>query len=75
MSESGEPRTPKEIAQVKVEQAVRDAWLAMSELVKLENDPDAAPFVKTQEADIWTIKTKADLVLSHIRAPRLQAVS
>lgn len=69
-----EPLTPQEIAQVKVERAVRDAWLAMHELVSLESDPVAAPFVRTQEDDIWAIKSKADLVLSHLRAP-LRAVS
>lgn len=74
MSTEDEPKTPKEIAQVKVERAVRDAWLAMQELVTLEGDPIAAPFIKTQESEIWAIKTKTDLVLSHIRTP-LRAVS
>lgn len=74
MSMVDEPHTPKEITQVKVERAARDAWLAMSELVALAADPDAARFVTDQEGDIWSIKTKAELVLSKIHAP-LQAVS
>lgn len=75
MSESGEPNTPAEIAQEKVERTVRDAWLCMKEIAGMEADPIARQFLKSQEADLWSIKTTADLVLSHMNEPKLRAVS
>ena len=76
----GEPQTPKEIAEHKVEMAVRDAWLATAELYKLRLDPIAAPFVSKAEGDLWSIKTRVDLLLSEIKAeaeaaPKLRVVS
>lgn len=65
---SDEPRTPKEIAEVRVDRAVRDAWLAMNELVGLENDPDAASYVAKQLRHLSSIKTNVDLILSHAQA-------
>lgn len=72
----GEPETPREIAEHKVAMAVRDAWLATSELVKLKaQDPFARPLIIKAEGDLWSIKTRVDLLLSEIRAeqdgPRL----
>lgn len=74
----GEPETPKEIAEHKVAMAVRDAWLATSELVKLKaQDPHAGPLLIKAEGDLWSIKTRIDLLLSEIRLelePKLRVV-
>lgn len=70
MSENGEPRTPKEIAEHKVAMAVRDCWLAMGELCRLQNDPVSAPFVAEHETDLWSIQTQVALVLSDIETSR-----
>lgn len=77
MSTVEEPKTPKEIAEVRVDRAVRDAWLAMNELAGLRNDPVAAPYVAEQTRHLSSIKTNVDLILSHIEAdaPKLRAVS
>lgn len=69
----GEPQTPKEIAQVKVEMAARDAWLATSELVKLRSDPIASEFVAKVEGDLWSIKTRVDTLISELRATDTEA--
>jgi hypothetical protein len=69
-----EPRTPKEIAQYKVEMAARDAWLATAELVKLRADAIAAPcFTPKVEADLWSIKGRIDLLISELRAMDTEA--
>lgn len=69
-----EPRTPKEIAQYKVEMAARDAWLATAELVKLRADTIAAPcFTPKVEADLWSIKGRIDLLISELRAMDTEA--
>jgi hypothetical protein len=70
MSENGEPRTPKEIAEHKVAMAVRDCWLAMGELCRLRNDPEAGEFVAAHESDLWSIRTQVALVLSDIETSR-----
>ncbi|NGX99806.1 MAG: hypothetical protein G4V63_32890 [Candidatus Afipia apatlaquensis] len=72
-----EPHTPKELAQVRVERATRDAWLAMNELIGLRNDPIAGPFVAEQARHLNSIKANVDLILSHIEVgqPKLRAVS
>ncbi len=72
------PMTPKELAEVKVDHAVRDCWLASAELVKLKaQDVHAAPFILRAEGDLWSIKLRIDLLLSEIRAtePQLKVVS
>jgi hypothetical protein len=69
-----EPQTPREIAQVKVEMAARDAWLATAELVKLRADPIASPcFTPKVEADLWSIKSRVDLLISELRAMDTEA--
>jgi hypothetical protein len=69
-----EPQTPREIAQVKVEMAARDAWLATAELVKLRADAIAAPcFTPKVEADLWSIKGRIDLLISELRAMDTEA--
>jgi hypothetical protein len=69
-----EPQTPKEIAQYKVEMAARDAWLATAELVKLRSDPIAAPcFTPKIEADLWSMKSRIDLLISELRAMDTEA--
>lgn len=76
MSDDDEPHTPKELAQVRVERATRDAWLAMNELIGLRNDPVAGPFVADQVRHLSSIKTNVDLIISHIDVqPKLRAVS
>ncbi len=75
-----EPLTPSELAQHKVAMAVRDAWLATAELVRLRCDPVAAPFVASAEGDLWSILNRAQLLVSEIRAeqdnaPKLKVVS
>jgi hypothetical protein len=68
------PQTPKEIAQYKVEMAARDAWLATAELVKLRADAIAAPcFTPKVEADLWSIKSRVDLLISELRAMDTEA--
>lgn len=76
MSESGEPRTPKEIVEHKVERASRDAWLAIKELCSFRADPLAAEFVEKQEAEIRQVLFYAQLILSHIEEtkPKLRVV-
>lgn len=59
---------PKEQAEIKVDYAIRDAWLAITEAHKLMNDPVARPYVMKQRADLWSMKTKLDLLLSAIDA-------
>lgn len=73
MSENGENLTPSEIAERHVDMAVRDAWLATAALYKLRLDPVAAPFVARAEGDLWSIKTRVDLLLSAIDAPMRRA--
>jgi hypothetical protein len=69
-----EPQTPKEIAQYKVEMAARDAWLATAELVKLRTDAIAsACFTPKVEADLWSIKSRVDLLISELRAMDTEA--
>ncbi|RTL52918.1 MAG: hypothetical protein EKK40_07155 [Bradyrhizobiaceae bacterium] len=71
---TGEPSTPKEIAQDKIARAVRDAYLAMGELVKLRSDRVAGPlFSASDEADLWAIKLRADLLVSDLRADESRA--
>jgi hypothetical protein len=70
----GEPQTPQEQAQYKVEMAARDAWLATAELVKLRADAIAAPcFTPKVEADLWSIKGRIDLLISELRAMDTEA--
>jgi hypothetical protein len=70
----GEPETPKEIAQYKVEMAARDAWLATAELIKLRSDPVAHDFFTPKiEADLWSIKNRVDLLISELRAMDTEA--
>ncbi len=78
-----EPQTPNEIAQHKVEMAVRDGWLATAELFKLRCDPIAASFFTEKvEADLWSMKMRIDTVIDDLRAehgerklPKLRMVS
>jgi len=70
----GEPQTPKEQAQYKVEMAARDAWLATAELVKLRADAIASDcFTPKIEADLWSIKSRVDLLISELRAMDTEA--
>jgi hypothetical protein len=70
----GEPETPKEVAQYKVEMAARDAWLATAELVKLRSDAIASDcFTPKIEADLWSIKNRVDLLISELRAMDTEA--
>jgi hypothetical protein len=70
----GEPQTPKEQAQYKVEMAARDAWLATAELIKLRSDPVAHDFFTPKiEADLWSIKNRVDLLISELRAMDTEA--
>jgi hypothetical protein len=63
-----EPQTPREIAQVKVEMAARDAWLAVQDLAKLRNDPIAKPaFTPRVEADLWSAYNTLNATLTCIR--------
>lgn len=67
-------RTPKEIAEVKAEMAVRDAWLAVTEASQLFKDEVSRPFIVRQRDDLSSMKTKLDLLLSAVEgeiAPRL----
>lgn len=75
MSENGEPNTPAELARERVARTVKDAWLAMHELTKLENDPIAQPFIRENHDDLWSIKFKTDLVLSHMSASEMKVAS
>ena len=59
MSENDEPHTPKELAQVRVERATRDAHLALSELEGFVADPIAEEFVRTQAKYLTEIHAKA----------------
>lgn len=68
MDADGEPRSPKEIAEHKVAMAVRDCYLASADLYRLRLDPIAAPFVAAQEGELWSVKTRMDLLISEIRA-------
>jgi hypothetical protein len=71
-----EPQTPREQAQYKVEMAARDAWLATAELVKLRSDPIAAPcFTPKIEADLWSMKSRIDLLISELRAMDTEATN
>lgn len=76
MSENGEPQTPREQAEHKVERASRDAWLATRELCSFRADPLAAEFVARQEAEIRQVLFYAQLILSHIdeTKPKLRIV-
>lgn len=56
----GEPISPREILQHKIEMAVRDAHLAMGELVKLRTDPASHEFFNSVEGDLWSIKTRVE---------------
>jgi hypothetical protein len=63
-----EPRTPREEAQVKVEMAARDAWLAAQDLNRLRNDPIAKPaFTPRVEADLWSAYNELGALLTCIR--------
>lgn len=65
----GEPSSPKEIAQYKVEMATRDAWLASAELFRLCCDPIAKEFFTPRvEADLWSVKSRIDTIISDLRA-------
>lgn len=69
-----EPCTPKEIAQDKIGRAVRDAYLATAELIKLRSDPVAGPlFTSRDEGDLWSIKTRVDVLCSDLRADETRA--
>ncbi len=71
------PKTPKEKLHERVHLAARDAWLAMNELAGLRLDPEAAPFVEEELSRLSSVKTNAELILSHVSVsgPRLRAVS
>lgn len=64
MSEAGQAFTPKEEVEIKAEMAVRDAWLAVTDVCNLHSDPLARPIIRRQEADLWSIKNKIDLLLT-----------
>jgi hypothetical protein len=66
-----EPQTPKEQAQIKVEMAARDCWLAASDLYKLRLDPIAKEFFSAQvEGELWSIKARIDSIIDDIRGER-----
>jgi hypothetical protein len=66
MSENGEPLTPREQAEIKVELTVRDAWLSVTETCQMFNDPTSRPFVENLRDDIMSMRTKLDLLASAI---------
>ena len=70
MSETGEPHTPREITQHKVDMAVRDAWLAVTDISNMFKDPIAREFITKHESDISSLQTKAALILGAIDATR-----
>jgi hypothetical protein len=67
MSENQEPHTPSEEAEIKAELAVRDAWLAVTAASKMFNDPVSRPYIERQADDIFSMRTKLDLLASAIR--------
>jgi hypothetical protein len=64
MSENGEPLTPREQAEIRAELAVRDAWLSVTEACKMYGDPTARPFIENLRDDIFSMRTKLDLLAS-----------
>lgn len=56
MTENGEPHTPKEEMQIKVELLARDLFIASKSLHKLSFDPMAAQFIATVEGDLWSVR-------------------
>jgi hypothetical protein len=66
MSENQEHFTPKEEAEIKAELTVRDAWLAVTAASKMFNDPISRPYIERQADDIFSMRTKLDLLASAI---------
>jgi hypothetical protein len=75
LEELGEPEVSN--LQHAVAMAVRGAYEATSELIKLRCDPEAARFVAAEEGNLFAVKCRIDLLLSEIRAdaePKLRVV-
>jgi hypothetical protein len=68
LDEDQGPSSIQEIAQHTVAMAVRGAYEATSELVRLRCDPVAGPLVALSEGELWACKGRLDLLLSEIRA-------
>ena len=66
MSENHEPLTPREEAEIRAELTVRDAWLAVTEASHMFNDPTSRPFIVNLSDDVFSMKTKLDLLASAI---------
>ena len=70
MSENGEPLTPKEEAEIKVELTVRDAWLSVTETCKMHSDPIARQFIERQFGEICSMHAKLSLLAAAIEVSR-----
>lgn len=72
------PASAHEIAAHSVGMAVRGAYEATSELVRLRCDPVAGPLVAASEGELWAVLTRVQLLISEIRAeaegPKLRLV-
>ncbi len=66
MSENGEVLTPREEAEIRAELTVRDAWLAVTEVLQLYCDPTSRPFIESLSVDIGSMRTMLDLLASAI---------
>ncbi len=66
MSENGEPFTPREQAEIRAELTVRDAWLAVTEACQMYGDPMSRPFIENLSVDIFSMRTKLDILASAI---------
>lgn len=75
MSENGEPHTPREMTQHKVDMAVRDAWLAVTTISTMFKDPVAREFIAEHEADLSSLHTKASLILGALNTEARDAVA
>jgi hypothetical protein len=70
MSESGEPHTPREETQQRVERTVQDAWLAVTALLKMYADPVAREFIDQHYGDIASLYIKASLIVGALEGDR-----
>jgi hypothetical protein len=72
------PVSPRDLAAHQIAMAVRGAYEATSELVRLRCDPVAGPLVGASEGELWAILARVQLLVSEIRAeaegPRLRVV-
>jgi hypothetical protein len=76
LDEDQGPVSPRDLAAHQIAMAVRGAYEATSELVRLRCDPVAGPVVALSEGELYAVKARIDLLLSEIRAegPKLRVV-